>query len=257
MGSQTKIEYVDATWNPTSGCTRMSAGCDRCFAKRISMRFHGNFNVTLHPERLGIPLRWRKPRRILAPSTGDFFHAEVPDDFIDKILDVMERCYRHTFLTLTKRPDRMMERLLSRNETAPPIQNVWLGVSVENQEAANQRIPVLMETPAAHRWISIEPMIAPVDLARLLLLESHGYGWANPLQGTHPTLTADGMRGPGLDFVVLGGETGPGARPMDLSWAREVRDQCKASGVPFWFKQAGGGRETPPDLMIHQFPGDE
>jgi len=249
MADKTGIEWTEATWNPVTGCAKVSQGCKHCYAERDWGRLlhlpayagRAFTDVATHADRLDQPLRWRRPRRIFVNSMSDLFHADVPEEFIDRVFAVMALANQHTFQVLTKRPDRMLAYLSSgaraemvgieaeaiggldrHTETLSqrwpfPLPNVWLGVSVENQAAADERIPLLLDTPAAVRWISAEPLLGLVYLAE------HG------LHG-----------GPGqLDWVVAGGESGPKARPMSIRWARDLRNQCAAAGVPFLFKQWG------------------
>lgn len=266
MSDKTGIEWTDATWNAVTGCTKVSAGCDHCYAETIATRFAGTkaypdgFEVTLRPERLDQPLRWKRPRRIFVNSMSDLFHKDVPDEFIAQIFAVMALAQQHTFQVLTKRPGRMRSLLLSDrfvemiDESRPesfealgwPLPNVWLGTSVENQHWADVRIPLLLETPAAVRFLSCEPLLGPVDLTRYLWLT--GGSTAGPFRDY-----AGRVRGRGgiggqtithvaardLHWVIVGGESGAGARPMHPDWARSLRDQCVEAGVPFHFKQRG------------------
>ena len=210
-----KIEWTDATWNPVTGCNKVSPGCKRCYAERMSKRlkatgmakYRNGFAVTLHPDTLEIPLRWRKPRSIFVNSMSDLFHPEVPDDFIAAVFGVMSRADWHRYQVLTKRP----ERAASLNLRLPWPAQIWLGASVENVDYVD-RIDLLREIDAAIKFLSLEPLLGPLpnlDLA-------------------------------GIDWVIVGGESGPGARPMQEAWARDIRDQCLAAGVPFYFKQWGG-----------------
>lgn len=245
----TKIEWTNETWNVVTGCSKISPGCAHCYADRMSKRLAGrcrypaaphNFDVTLHPDRLEEPLRWKKPRRVFVVSMGDLFHDDVPDEFIDRVFTVMGRkCPNHTFQVLTKRPERMLEwhkrycDAMMRGENSP-YPNVWLGVTAENQEQADKRIPVLLQTPAAVRFVSVEPMLGPVDLSEWLgITHDEYYGkWTVDERGC-----ISGKWWP--DWVICGGETGPGARPMHPDWARSLRDQCQAAGVAYFFKQWG------------------
>ena len=269
---KSKIEWTDKTWNPVTGCTKVSAGCKNCYAERMSKRLAGRFGypaddpfkVTLHPGRLEEPLRWRKPCRVFVCSMGDLFHDDVPDDFIDYVFAVMALVEKHTFIVLTKRPKRMLEymktadwghrantvtdsyirrlnnSLYSNGEIVPPLPNIHLGVSVEDQATANERIPYLLQTPAAKRFISIEPMLGPVDLTKISWRPREGTIIQGTCLGTDGRVFSPcGASGKGLDGVILGGESGPGARPMHPDWARKVRDDCKAAGVAFFFKQLG------------------
>ncbi|OBB15114.1 hypothetical protein A5761_15130 [Mycolicibacterium setense] len=262
MSDNTGIEWCDSTWNPVTGCTEVSPGCDHCYAKTFAERWRGTqghyfergFDVQLRPDKLDQPLRWRRPRRIFVNSMSDLFHDQVPDEYIARVWAVMACSYRHTFQVLTKRHARMRSLLSSERfvelfdvefckvpdwvDRYPdldfarpeqvvhladgPLSNVWLGVSTENQQWADIRIPALLDTPAAVRFISAEPLLGPIDL-----LEHFGSGPA--------------VRGgvAALDWVIVGGESGPGARPMHPDWARSLRDQCEAAGVPFLFKQWG------------------
>lgn len=231
MGDRTKIEWVQgpdgvrgATWNPVTGCTKVSPGCDHCYAEAIAERFRGTpaypngFELTLRPDRLDLPLRWTKPRMIFVNSMSDLFHAEIPLDYLSQVWDVMVRCPRHTFQVLTKRAERMERALGPRGigfyavdgPVPCPQPNIWLGTSVESP-AYYSRIRHLQRTPAAVRFLSCEPLLAALpDL---------------PLEG--------------IDWVIVGGESGPRARPMHPDWVRGIRDQCVVAGVPLFFKQWG------------------
>ena len=235
---RTRIEWTDASWNPVTGCDRVSPGCDNCYAESIANRFSGTpaypdgFEVTLRPDRLDQPLRWRRPRRVFVNSMSDLFHDSVPDEYVASVWAVMALAPEHTFQVLTKRHGRMRS-LLSSDRFAKlfaealyqhigsatlPLPNVWLGVSAENQQWADIRIPALLDTPAAVRFVSAEPLLGRIDLTGLLV-------------------TAGGSEQ--VDWVIVGGESGPGARPMHPDWARLLRDQCAAAGIPFFFKQRG------------------
>jgi protein gp37 len=221
MATATAIEWTDATWNPVTGCTKISAGCDHCYAERFAERFRGTrghpfengFDLTLRPERLDQPLRWRAPRMIFVNSMSDLFHKDVPKEFIARVCDTMERAHWHTFQVLTKRSSLMRDFLRQRYGASRGPRHMWFGVSVEDG-GRKSRIRHLQETPAGVRFLSIEPLIGPVGKLDLT----------------------------GIDWVIAGGESGPGARPMMLDWAREVRDQCRENGVAFFFKQWGGLR---------------
>ena len=239
----TKIEWTDAVWQPVTGCTPVSEGCRNCYARRMAMRLRGRygypeadpFAVTTHPDRLDEPFHWRKPRAVFVCSMGDLFHKDVPGEFISDVLSIIERNQQHTFIILTKRPGRFF--VLYNKATryfcggGDYLPNVILGVSVENQKTADERIPILLKTPAAKRIVSYEPALEPVDfMAYLPLARSDIRGLVYNPRG-----------GPFLDGVIMGGESGPGARPMHPAWARSVRDQCEAAEVPFFFKQWGLG----------------
>lgn len=241
MTDRTGIEWTDATWNPVTGCSEVSAGCDHCYAKTLAERFRGTpghyfedgFDIVMRPERLDQVLRWTRPRRIFVNSMSDLFHDQVPDWFIAQVFARMALAPRHTFQLLTKRHGRMRAllaspgfrglmvelttiaaneyRLDARAATATwPLPNVWVGVSVENQQWTDIRIPALRATPATVRFLSCEPLLGPVsaDLS-------------------------------GIDWVIVGGESGHGARPMRVEWARSLQTQCEAADVRFFMKQAG------------------
>ena len=219
MPDKTAIEWTNATWNPVTGCTKISAGCDRCYAERIAERFRGvaghpfesGFDLTLRPERLRQPLTWRRPRMIFVNSMSDLFHKKVPREFVDAVFETMESADRHVFQVLTKRSSRMRDYVNARYRHASPPANVWLGVSVEDGTKLS-RVRHLRDTTAEVRFLSLEPLIGPVD----------------------------GLDLAGIHWVIVGGESGPGARPMELDWAISIRDRCLALGVPFFFKQWGG-----------------
>ncbi|MEP0233441.1 phage Gp37/Gp68 family protein [Roseibium sp.] len=270
MASSSKIEWTDATWNPIRGCSRVSEGCRNCYAEVMAARFSGpdqwgeglarmvktadgatdhrwTGRVEAAPDAvLDAPLRWKKPRRIFVNSTSDLFHEKLPDALIDQVFAVMALCPQHTFQILTKRPERMRRYLakqplarrrwedvirsrFERWTVSPNVvpQNVWLGVSIEDHATAETRIPYLLETPAARRFVSAEPLLGPVDFAAITM---------------SPHLTcipgAVSCLG-GIDWVIVGGESGPGARPMHPQWARQIRDDCAAVGTGFTFKQWG------------------
>lgn len=264
MSERTSIEWTDASWNPVTGCTQVSPGCDHCYAETFAERWRGTpghyfeqgFDVTLRPDKLSLPLRWRKPRRIFVNSMSDLFHQDIPDDYIARVFAVMAATPQHTYQLLTKRHGRMRSliggsdgsghRLLEATtdeETARalydapwPLPNVWLGVSVEDQKTADLRIPVLLATPAAVRWLSCEPLLGHVDLARFLHWRPIGENLADAPMPPH---MAQAVGLPALHWVVAGGESGSGARPMHPDWARSLRDQCLTAGVPFFLKQWG------------------
>jgi protein gp37 len=215
MSAQSGIEWTDATWNPVTGCTKVSPGCKHCYAERLALRlramgnlrYRNGFSVTLHPDQLTLPLRWRQPRRVFVNSMSDLYHDAVPDDFISQVFEVMTRADWHIFQVLTKRSDRL-ERLADRLPWAP---NIWQGVSVENAKYT-WRIRHLRAVPASVRFLSVEPLL-----------------------GSIPNLPLDGIH-----WVIVGGESGGGRRPVAAEWVRQIRDQCLSAGVPFFFKQWGG-----------------
>lgn len=258
--SLTKIEWATMSWNPVTGCTPVSAACDHCYAARMAKRLRGRygypadepFRVTLHPERLEEPLHWKKPRRVFVVSMGDLFHTDVHRDDILRVWMTMERCQQHTFLVLTKRAERM-QRLLSEwmwpalqlatclRPGVWPLPNVWLGVTAENQATADERIPLLLQTPAAKRFVSCEPLLGRIYLDGRNQVADEVY--YNFLKGeTGPSCQHRSIKPtetPHLDWVIVGGETGPGARPMHPQWGRSLLEQCKFAGIPFFWKSWG------------------
>jgi protein gp37 len=215
MANSSSIEWTEATWNPLTGCTKVSPGCKHCYAERMARRlqamrhpsYANGFRLTLHEHLLELPLRWKRPRTIFVNSMSDLFHRDVPAEFIQRVFRTMCDASQHRFQVLTKRPERALEL----SPLLPWPDNVWLGTSVETDKYAF-RIDLLRRTGARTKFLSLEPLLGP--LSRLDL--------------------------EGIDWVIVGGESGPGARPMDPAWAVEIRDQCVARGVPFFFKQWGG-----------------
>ncbi len=215
MATKSSIEWTESTWNPLTGCTKVSLGCKHCYAERMAKRlqamgqpnYANGFKLTLHPQVLEIPLGWKKPQMIFVNSMSDLFHKDVPVDFIQQVFDVMRRADWHRFQVLTKRAERLLE-LDSQIEWPS---NVWMGVSVENQDY-KYRIDLLRQTHARIKFLSLEPLLGP--LSRLNLKD--------------------------INWVIVGGESGPGARPLLEEWVIDIRDQCKAKQVPFFFKQWGG-----------------
>jgi len=280
MGT-TKIEWAERVWNPVTGCTKVSEGCRNCYAERMAWRLRGRagypahepFQATLHPDRLDEPLHWRKPSMVFVCSMGDLFHGDVPDEFIAQVWGVMRSSPQQIFLVLTKRPERMVRWVnrchdaesmgwVTHDGTPPakaydgtgivvgetrrwPLPNVWLGTSVENQNAANDRIPHLLQTPAAKRFVSCEPLLGAVDLVRWLPITYCGQTHYRLVE--HEASDFGPMVFP--DWVIVGGESGPGARPMHPDWARSLRDQCVAAGVPLFFKQWGEWSPEYPEGM--------
>ena len=278
--SDTKIEWATKVWNPLRGCSKVSEGCRNCYAIRQARRFSGSGQpyegltertavgpnwtgkVRLVPEMLGEPFKWRNPERVFVNSMSDLFHPEVPFDYIDEVFAVMALATQHTFMILTKRPDRMLEWFKSVGSRRPipghrvstgdspfctggackthdaevgycgspwPLPNVWLGVSVENQEAADERITLLLQTPAAVRFLSCEPLLGPISIPHVIM---EMIDW-----GDGPREWGDGAGI--INWIIAGGESGPKARPMNPDWVRSLRDQCQATGVAFHFKQWG------------------
>jgi protein gp37 len=255
--AETKIEWADATWNPVTGCTKISDGCWNCYAERMAKRSAGRygypadepFRVTMHPNRLEEPLRWRKPRRVFVCSMGDLFHGDVPFEYIARVFGRMHSAPQHTFQLLTKRPERMaafvdwyQETWLKGFPHAFPdeYQHVWLGVTAETQAMADERIPLLLQIPAAVRFVSCEPLLEPI-----LLDDGHAsYLTCNndctdQDEDACESYTISGECFRGIDWVICGGESGPGARSMHPDWARSLRDQCTKNGTAFFFKQWG------------------
>lgn len=267
MADSSKIEWTDATWNPVTGCTKVSPGCDHCYAETFAERFRGvaghhferGFDVVLRPERLDQPLRWKRGRRIFVNSMSDLFHDQVPNEFIARVFAVMALADQHTFQVLTKRHGRMRSwlsapyaegrvrdaaHLIAAGEDPDipaslaadgpaitwPLPNVWVGVSVEDQQRADLRIPALVETPAAVRFLSMEPLLGPVCLDYFHSADGHYPGTDTPCEAW-----------PAVDWVIVGGESGRGARPMSPTWVRDLRRQCTRAGIPFHFKQWGSG----------------
>lgn len=261
MGDTT-IQWTDKTWNPVTGCTKVSQGCKNCYAERVFPRAYGKVreftDVQCHPERLDQPLRWKKPQRIFVNSMSDLFHESIPDEFIDSVFDTMYKTPRHTFQVLTKRPQRMLEFLKHhfgsfkwKGQLVPAwLSNVWLGVSVEDQPTADERIPLLLQTPAAVRFLSCEPLLGSLDITAIR--RTHADGFMRPLDGRFRK----------LDWIICGGESGPHARPMQEEWARSLMQQCKAAGVPFFMKQGSKANwpdysnfeSFPRDLRVREFP---
>ncbi len=247
--TKSKIEWTDEVWNPVTGCSKVSDGCKNCYAERITARFRKDHlpwtlqnaahNVVLHPDRVEEPFHWRKPRRVFVNSMSDLFHELVPAEFIYRIFEVMASVQQHTFQILTKRAERMAQVVPRINEYLESkmlsTDNVWLGVSVENQAAADERIPLLLQTPAAVRFLSCEPLLGPVDLGRVTPC---GYYCDEKVGHVDHQFWTPGING-GINWVIVGGESGPGARAMNPKWARSLRDQCVEAGVPFFFKQWG------------------
>lgn len=265
--SKSRIEWTDRVWNPTTGCTKVSAGCANCYAEREAGRWWGYrkfSDVRCHPDRLDIPIYWKKPVRIFVDSMSDLFHDDVPDEFIEKVWLIMMHSPRHTFQILTKRPKRMLDFVTTKlypGETKPHFncRHIWLGVSVEDQKTADERIPLLLETSAAVRFVSVEPMLGHIDLLQSVFQPG---AWSDINLAVLPSA----IKTVGIDWVICGGESGPNARPMHPDWARSLRDQCVKANVPFFFKQWGEwkpicpqypeGNEDPNlddlDMMAHQ-----
>ncbi|MBU4445947.1 phage Gp37/Gp68 family protein [bacterium] len=215
MGVKSSIEWTESTWNPVTGCTKISEGCSHCYAERMArrlkamgqMNYVNGFKVTLHPQALNLPLKWKKPQTIFVNSMSDLFHKDIPLSFIRKVFDIMEQAHWHTFQILTKRAERLSELASSLNWP----DNVWMGVTVENISCV-KRIDYLRNVRAAVRFLSLEPLLGPLPNMDLSC----------------------------IDWVIVGGESGPGARLMDEKWVLDIHQQCRKADVPFFFKQWGG-----------------
>lgn len=298
MSANSKIEWTEATWSVVTGCTRVSSGCDQCYAVRMSHRLenmgqekyrgltvlngkgdrHFNGTVKLHESELQTPLRRRKPTTYFVCSMSDLFHRDVPFEFIDRVFAVMALCPQHTFQVLTKRPERAAEYLgrLTETRLASEVRaivgrractvieedddprstenvmvrfrdgwlpNVWLGTSIENQATADERIPHLLKCPAVVRFISAEPLLGPVDLFESIsaIQRRLGVGYVEASRIKHAGK---------IDWIIVGGESGPRARPTDVVWIRSIVAQCKAAGVPCFVKQLGARPIQPDGLII-------
>jgi protein gp37 len=215
MAQQSKIEWTEYSWNPVTGCSKISAGCAHCYAERIACRlqamgmkrYESGFNVRTHPDLLNIPLKWRNPRVIFVNSMSDLFHEDIPTSFIQQVFNIMNRCPQHTFQVLTKRSHRLVEL----SEELRWTHNIWMGVTVENNDVSH-RIDHLRECSARVKFLSCEPLIGPIEELTLQ----------------------------GIDWVIVGGESGPNARLMKKEWAVSIRDQCVGANIPYFFKQWGG-----------------
>ena len=224
MRASSKIEWTDSTWNPVRGCTKVSPGCKHCYAETFAERFRGvkghpfefGFDLRLVPEKLGDPIRWSTPRRIFVNSMSDLFHEDVSDDYIENVCRVMLAANWHTYQILTKRADRMSRLLRTKFKQAAAASHIWWGVSVENRRHGLPRIDLLRKARPAVAFLSVEPLLE--DLGQFSLA--------------------------GIRRVIVGGESGHGARPIDAAWVRSIREQCSAAGVPFFFKQWGGVRKA-------------
>jgi len=237
MSDKSKIEWTDATWNPVRGCSKVSPGCANCYAEAFAERFRGvpghpyelGFDLRLVPEKLSEPLRWRTPKMVFVNSMSDLFQEDVPDEYIKKVVQVMEAANWHTYQVLTKRSERMRDLLKTKLRSAAQKPHIWWGVSVENKKHGLPRIAHLCEGLAEVRFLSVEP-----------LLEHLG-----PLN----------LRG--INWVIVGGESGPGARPMKKSWVLDIRDQCRRGNIPFFFKQWGGIRKAEAGRLLNGRTYDE
>jgi len=236
MAVESTIEWTDSTWNPVTGCTKLSAGCDHCYAERFSERFRGvvghpfehGFDLMLRPERLRQPLAWRRPRLIFVNSMSDLFHKKITESHVTQVFDTMEAADWHVFQVLTKRSSLMRNYINKRYPATPVAPHIWLGVSIEHRNTLS-RLGHLKNTNAALRFVSFEPLLGPIGRVDLT----------------------------GIHWVIAGGESGPGARPMADIWVRELRDQCVDQGVKFFFKQWGGVNKKRAGRMLDGRTWDE
>jgi protein gp37 len=232
MATQSKIEWTQNTWNPVTGCSKVSAGCKNCYAERMAkrlqamelLRYRNGFEVALHEDLLDLPLKWKQPRLIFVNSMSDLFHEKVPVDFIQSVFNTMVRCPQHNFQILTKRS----KRLLNMAPSLPWSSNIWIGVSVEDERVL-YRIHDLVKVPAKVRFLSCEPLIGPIHHL--------------PLEGIH--------------WVIVGGESGPGARSVEKDWVESIQHQCEIADVPFFFKQWGGVRKYRTGRVLNGCTYDE
>lgn len=275
-----KIEWTDETWNPTTGCSKVSAGCKHCFAEIMHRRLramgqkkyqHEFSDVRFHPDALDAPLHWRKPRMVFVNSMSDLFHEDVAFGQIDEVFSVMHEARRHTFQVLTKRPARMLDYMTKhiRNFRAWGNTNIWFGVSVEDQPTADERIPLLRPVPAAVHFVSLEPMLEPVVFDWCEECGGHGqgrHGSGQPDEAGDERECGPSLMFPPIDWVICGAESGPKARSMDPQWAQSIVDQCGAAGVACFVKQIHLDHDTsrprlskdpaefPPGLQVREWP---
>lgn len=243
MSDRSRIEWTDATWNPVTGCTKVSPGCKHCYAQTFAERFRGvpghpfeqGFDLRLWPERVSLPLTWREPRKIFVNSMSDLFHKRVPDEFIAQVFQTMRQATWHQFQVLTKRPERLASFLKQNPDmlgrSRHIVDHIWLGASVETEQYI-ERARIVASLPSPVRFLSCEPLLGPLDLS--------------------------GVLGPcAVNWIIVGGESGPGARPLDREWVLAIRDQCLAAGVPFFFKQWGGVRKKSTGRTLERRTWDE
>ena len=233
-----KIEWTNETWNPVTGCTPISAGCENCYAAKLVNRLAGRFGydsndpfkITFHPGMLNKATRWKSPKKVFVCSMGDLFHKDVPDSWIDAVMSATKMAPQHTYQILTKRPGRMQsyfQAIANEHGIRAIPDNLWVGVTAEDQAMANVRIPMLISTPVQNKFVSVEPMLTPVDVTAYIN---------------------------NLDWLIVGGETGVRARNMDPNWAIAIMELCKKHEVPFFFKQMSKKEPTPTELLVKQFP---
>jgi len=237
MAASSEIEWTDATWNPVRGCTKISPGCKHCYAERFAERFRGvvghpyekGFDLQLVPAKLAEPLKWRAPRRVFVNSMSDLFHSSVPDEYVASVVDVMRQANWHTYQVLTKRAERLRDYVNGAVDDSLSMEHVWWGVSVEDRKHGLPRIDYLRETRAGVRFLSVEPLLE--DLGEIDLA--------------------------GISWVIVGGESGPHARPMDRRWVENIYALCRDQRVPFFFKQWGGKRKKTTGRLLHGRTYDE
>ena len=223
MSQKSKIEWTDATWNPVRGCTKVSPGCKNCYAETFAERFRGvpdhpyehGFDIRLVPGKVSEPLRWKNSRMIFVNSMSDLFHPDVPDEFIVAVAKTMQHANWHIYQVLTKRADRLVDMLQSNLAEFAPLKHIWWGVSVEDKKYGIPRLKALRQSPAAMEFLSVEPLLEDLGVVSFR----------------------------GIDWVIVGGESGHGCRPIEQSWVRKIRAQCRKNRVPFFFKQWGGVRK--------------
>lgn len=239
--AKTKIEWTEKTWNPVTGCTKVSAGCTNCYAESIAKRFWKGrkfTDIVMHEDRMQEPYKWRKPCKVFVNSMGDLFHEKVDYRFIDKVFMVMANSQSHTYQILTKRPERMYEY---QNTWNWKLDNVWLGVSVENQATANERIPVLFKTPAAKRFLSIEPILEHIDIYKSII-------------GTTAKIIPDNfswLKNRGIDWVIVGCESGAGKRECKVEWIDDIVEQCQSLNIPVFVKQINLNGKVIKDINLY------
>ena len=250
MSGNSKIEWTDSTWNPVTGCAKLSPGCKYCYAEVFAERFRGvanhayeqGFDLRLWSERLDLPLKWKKPRRIFVNSMSDLFHKNVPDEFINKVFETMRNAFHHQFQVLTKRPERMFAYMKSWDKkngpTAEKCPHIWLGTSVELAGYIG-RAQIVSKLPSAVRFLSCEPLLGPLDLSEVFSSKNRK------------------TRNNGINWVIVGGESGPRSRPMKEEWVTDIRNQCRRAQVPFFFKQWGGRNKKQAGRLLENRTWDE
>ncbi len=273
MAEISKIEWTDSTWNPVTGCTKISPGCKYCYAETLAERWRGvkdhpyeqGFDLRLWPERLELPLRWKKSRRIFVNSMSDLFHPEVPNEFIDKVFETMRKASHHQFQVLTKRPERMSEYLEAWGEEfAEKYPHIWLGSSIENERYI-ERAQIVSRLPSSVRFLSCEPLLGPLDISKMLEekpvpvspCSEAGAGEQGKAPSPLPSPTGRGRDKHGINWVIVGGESGPRSRPMKKEWVIKIRNQCRRAKVPFFFKQWGGTNKKKAGRTLESRTWDE